>query len=141
MNRGNAFVNFYGHGGFLGLGNADLLNVGDVPLLTNGFRLPVVTAFTCLSGQFGFPGQESVSEALMVQADAGAVAVWAPSGLSLHALARILGEGFYAATFEDGELIVGEAILKAQAAYARTGMDRYLLDIYNLIGDPATVMK
>ena len=141
MDRGNAFVNFYGHGGFLGLGNADLLKAGDVPLMVNRGRLPVVTAFTCLSGQFGFPGQESVGEVLMVQPEVGAAGVWAPSGLSLHALARTLGEGFYAATFQDGELIVGEAILKAQASYARTGMDRYLLDIYNFIGDPATVMK
>lgn len=77
----------------------------------------------------------------MVQAEAGAAPVWAPSGLCLHALARTLGEGFYAATFQDGELIIGEAILKAQAAYARTGSDRYLLDIYDSIGDPATVMK
>lgn len=67
--------------------------------------------------------------------------MWAPSGLSLHALARTLGEGFYAATFQDGELIIGEAILTAQAAYARTGSDRYLPDITNFIGDPATVMR
>ncbi len=141
LNTGKAFVNFYGHAGRLGLGNADLINSRDVPGLGNGQRLPVITAFTCLVGQFGFPGQESLGEVLMVEKDAGAVAVWAPSGLSLHDFARNLGEGFYSATFGDGELIIGEAVLKAQAAYATSGADRYLLDIYNLIGDPATVMK
>ena len=34
-----------------------------------------------------------------------------------------------------------EAVLKAQTYFAGKRRDRYLLDIYNLIGDPATVMK
>ncbi|GMQ76774.1 MAG: hypothetical protein BMS9Abin01_2069 [Gammaproteobacteria bacterium] len=141
INEGRAFFNFFGHSGYLGLGNANLLSVSDVPRLQNAERLPVVTAFTCLAGQFGFPGQESVGEALVIAPGGGAVAVWAPSGLSLNARARILGQGFYRATFADGERVLGEIVLKAQAAYARDGADKYLLDIYNLIGDPATRIK
>ena len=138
---GQAFINFFGHGGFLGLGNANLLNAADVPSLDNAGRLPVVTAFTCLAGQFGFPGQESIAEALLISPNTGAAAVWAPSGLSYNDLARQLADGFYQAAFEDGELVIGEAILKAQAHYAKQGAPQYLRDIYNLIGDPATVMK
>ncbi len=141
VNAGRAFVNFFGHSGFLSLGNAGLLRASDGPTLTNQDRLPVLTAFTCLVGQFGFPGQESLGESLVIAPGGGAVAVWAPSGLSLNPLARHLGEGFYRATFDDGELVLGEAILQAQARYALAGRDRYLLDIYNLIGDPATIMK
>ena len=36
---------------------------------------------------------------------------------------------------------IGEVILEAQAHYAKDGIDKYLLDVYNLIGDPATIMK
>ncbi len=142
LEEGQAFVSFIGHGGFTGLGNASLLTSGDVASLSNAGRLPVVTAFSCLVGQFGFPGQESLSELLLVDPEDGAAAVWAPSGLSRNARARILAEGFYGATFDDaGELVIGESILGAQRGYAADGVDRYLLDIYNLIGDPATLMK
>ncbi len=138
---GRAFVNFFGHSGHRSIGNTDLINVLDVPGLENAERLPVVTAFTCLAGQFGFPGQESIAETLVITSDGGAAAIWSPSGLSLNNRARLLSEGFYTSTFGRGELVIGEAILEAQAHYARDGVDKYLLDVYNLIGDPATVMK
>jgi hypothetical protein len=143
LHDGSAFVNFYGHGGHLSIGNFSpgLLTAADVATLHNGVRLPVVTAFTCLAGQFGFPGQESVSEALLVSADGGAAAVWAPSGLSEHARARLLGEAFYHEAFAAGRRRLGDSILGAQRRFALNGSDHYLLDIYNLIGDPATMPK
>ena len=73
--------------------------------------------------------------------DSGAIAVWAPSGLSLNHRARRLGEGFYGATFGDGELVLGETVVKAQARYAEDGLELHLLDLFNLLGDPATIMK
>jgi len=124
VNEGRAFLSFVGHSSFLSLGNANLLTAFDVPTLTNTERLPVVTAFTCLAGQFGFPGQEAVSEALVVHPERGAAAMWSPSGLSLNHRSRILAEGFYDATFEDGELVIGEVILKAQRRYAEDGEDK-----------------
>jgi hypothetical protein len=140
---GNAYVNFYGHGGHLGLGNfrPGLLTADDVATLGNGQKLPVVTAFTCLAGQFGFPGQESVGELLMVTPDGGAAAEWVPSGLSEHDQARILGEAFYGSAFGSTRQSVGETIAGAQRRFARNREDRYLLDIYNPIGDPATIVK
>ena len=36
---------------------------------------------------------------------------------------------------------VGETIQRAQHRFVRDRAGRYLLDIYNLIGDPATVVK
>jgi hypothetical protein len=44
-------------------------------------------------------------------------------------------------TAVDGERVLGEIVLKAQAAYTRDGTDKYLLDIYNVIGDPASRIK
>ena len=86
----------------------------------------MVTAFSCLVGQFGFPGQESLSELLMVDPEDGAAAVWAPSGLSRNDRARILAEGFYGATFDDaGELVIGESIL---GAYTTRHVDYLDLD-------------
>jgi len=147
LNDGRAFVNFIGHGGYQGVGNKtpQLLSnsqwADDMPLLTNSDRLPVFTGMTCLSGYFGISGYKSLGEALLMKADGGSIAVWSASGLSLNHRAKLLDEGFYLATFEDGELVLGEAIIKAQQHYAKDGKNRYMLDIYNLLGDPATIMK
>ena len=115
-----------------------MLTAADVPGLQNGERLPIVTAFTCLAGQFGFPGEESVGEALLTSPQAGAAAIWSASGLSRNHRVRELARGFYAAIFENGATILGDALRETQSAYARAGEDRYILDIYNLLGDPAT---
>ena len=147
FNEGRAFVNFIGHGSISGIGNGfpGLLSSSpwsnDMPSLTNADRLPVFTGMTCLAGYFGFVNMESLGEALVLKSDGGAIAVWAPSGLSLNHRSKLLDEGFYLATFDDGELVIGEAILKAQQHYAEDGKNRYILDIYNLLGDPATIMK
>lgn len=136
-----AFVNFVGHGSSVAIGNQALFTVGYLDALTNKDRLPVVAAQTCLAGQFGFPGVESIGELLLLRPDRGAIAVWAPSGLSFNESAGRLGESFYRALFEDGAAVIGDAILNAQRRYAETDAEPYLLDIYNLVGDPATVLK
>ena len=61
----------------------DLLTAADVPALTNGSRLPLVVALTCLNGMFQslFP-EESLAEALVRAPNGGAVGVWASSGLT-----------------------------------------------------------
>ena len=146
LNLGRAFVSFAGHSNHTTVGNTNLIAGDDLALLTNADRLPVLTVLTCLAAQFGLPGEESIGEQLVIAPDRGAVAVWGPSGLSRNHRARVLGEAFYRATFPGdadtpGELLLGEAILSAQRAYAAQGEDLYLLDIYNLLGDPATVMR
>ncbi len=141
LNEGKSFMNFVGHGGSMALGNRGLMSIADIDALANGDRLPVVTAQTCLAGQFGFPGIDGIGEHLMLRSDRGAAAVWAPSGLSMNGEATLLGEAFYRSTFERGERVIGDAILEAQRDYAEAGGLPYLLDIYNLIGDPATEMK
>jgi hypothetical protein len=141
LNAGRAFMNFIGHGGGFALGNQGLLTIGDIEQLNNSDRLPVLTAETCLAGRFGLPGLDGIGERLVIRPDRGAVAVWAPSGLSTNSRARVLAEDFYRSTFHDGELVIGEAILRAQRRFADSGGNEFLLDIYNLIGDPATVMK
>jgi hypothetical protein len=141
LNEGKTFMNFIGHGGAMAIGNRGLLTIADLEALDNGDRLPVVTVQTCLAGQFGFPGIDSIGELLVLRPDRGAVAVWAPSGLSFNNQARFLGEEFYREVFEGGEDVLGNSILDAQRRYIEDGNDPYLLDIYNLIGDPATIMK
>ena len=141
LDDGLVYLNFIGHGGITGLGNTGLLELADIAALTNGPRLPIVTAVSCLVNQFGLPGFDAIGEQLTTHARGGAVAVWSASGLSLNRSARVLDVAFYEAVFADGESVLGDAILNAQRRYARSGGPRYMLDIYNLLGDPALPLK
>jgi len=98
----------HGHGNSTTIGNRGLMTIADVESLDNGARLPVVTAQTCLAGQFGFPGVDGIAEALLLRPDRGAAAVWTPSGLSINDQARILGDGFYSSALDDGERVIGD---------------------------------
>ncbi len=146
LNEGRAFFNFFGHAsdGSIGNINPGLMNTADLSNpnspLANGDNLPIITAFTCLVGQFGYPGGDALGELLLVNPNKGAAAVFSPSGLSQNRLAKQLGSGFYAATYQGGELLIGEAILKSQKQFKDSGDDIYLIDIYNLLGDPAMIM-
>ncbi|MBW1743934.1 MAG: hypothetical protein JRJ47_11000, partial [Deltaproteobacteria bacterium] len=140
INSGVGIVNYIGHAGLDRLADEGLLLTSDVESLTNSERLPIVTAMTCIVGRFAIPGYDSLSEALLLANDGGSVAVWAPSGMSINSQARILDMEFFRAAPPDENTILGDAILKALEAYSVRGSERYMLDIYNLLGDPALRM-
>ena len=84
---------------------------------------------------------DALGELLVLRQGGGAIAAWAPTGLSQNALAVILDKSFFSTAFVDGESILGEVVLKALVDYAGTGKLVYMLDIYNLLGDPALDMR
>jgi hypothetical protein len=84
---------------------------------------------------------DGLSEALVLKADGGAIAMWAPSGLSFNENSLELCKGFYSAIFIGGETILGDAIRRSQENYANQGAKLYHLDLYNLMGDPALRLK
>ena len=96
---------------------------------------------TCVVGQFAISGYDSLGEALVIQDKGGSVAIWAPTGLSFNDMAVILNEEYFRAVFVDGETVLGDAILKSLEEYERSGGLRFMLDIYNLLGDPALRLK
>ena len=140
INNGALLVNYIGHAGLERLSQEGMLLSTDVDFLINEDRLPVVTAMTCLAGRFAFPGYDSVSERLVLHQSGGAIAVWAPTGFSLNELAVVLDKGFFCSAFEDQEKILGDIVLRALEDYAWAGKPRFMLDIYNLLGDPALQM-
>ncbi len=133
IGQGAAFVNYMGHGGLDRLSSAGLLTNSDVPGLTNGERLPVVTAMTCTINRFALPGIPSLGELLVKSASGGAAAVWGPSGLSTNGEAGLLAERFYHA----GDARLGDRVLRAIAEFRTLGGNVDLPRIYDLLGDPA----
>lgn len=141
ITNGAVWVNYIGHGGLDRLAQEGVLLSSDVAALVNGRRNPVLTALTCVVGRFGVPGSDSLGELLVLKQNGGMVAVWSPSGLSMNQQARRLGEGFAWACFQDGVPTVGEMILQSMEDYREAGEPLYMLRIYNLLGDPALLLK
>lgn len=137
------WLDYAGHGGHDRLGVSGYLRTADVPGLGNaGRRLPVVTAMTCAVGNFAVPGNDPLGEQLVLAADRGAIAVWAPSGLSLDAQAQVLNRQFARrlATAGAGTRL-GDLVRESMRAYREEGGQAEFLAIYNLLGDPALLVR
>jgi hypothetical protein len=140
---GAGLFNYIGHGGLDELSGSGLLEATDVPSLGNGARLPVLTALTCTINRFEVPGITPLGSAMVQQSGGGAVAAWAPSGISDDGDAKVLGQRFYL-ELGNGQahgLRLGEMVARALADYAATSSSTDLLYIYQLLGDPALQVK
>ena len=138
LQNGNLLVAYFGHGSVKMWGKDQLFTVEDVSRLNNGERLPVVLNLTCLTGLFTHPKVASLAEALLWKADGGAVAVFAPTSLTLPGdqsfLTRAFGEAFLA----EPNLPLGDLLLEArrQIPVATAGaLD--VMQTFLLFGDPA----
>jgi len=135
---GPALLNFRGHGGTGYWTRENIFNVGDVAALT-GTPTTVVLNVSCFTGEFDSPREVSVTEALLLARDGGAVACIAPS--------RLGGQAVDADFVERILLSPGTAIGEAFAwAVARRAGDRPEgffdpVDNYNLLGDPALKVR
>ena len=83
LNEGRALVGFFGHGSVTQWGKDNLFTVKDAAALQNGVKTPLVINMTCLTGLFTHPRVQSLTEVLLWKADGGAVAVLAPTSLTL----------------------------------------------------------
>jgi hypothetical protein len=100
--------------------------------------VPVVTALTCVVNRSEIPGYLPLGARLTLDADGGAIAVWAPTGLSRHVPAVQLNESLFSAVFQFRVPTLGDAIFAAFHDNAgRPDMPPYLLRTYSLLGDPA----
>jgi hypothetical protein len=139
LNDGYALVSYFGHGSVTQWGKDNLFTVKDGAALTaRGGALPVVLNFTCLTGLFTHPTVQSLAETLLWQADAGAVAVLAPTSLTLGADQSFLSEALVNAYLANPTGRLGDLVLKAwQAMPTGEAGARDVLQTFLLFGDPA----
>ncbi len=136
--QGAGLVNYFGHGGYEQLADELLLRSADVATLPNPGKPTVLTALTCLVGNAAVPGYPGLGERLLRQPDRGAVAVWAPTGMTENELAEPLAQALYAALFTGRRVErLGDAVAIARHVYRAGDRPEYLLAVYNLLGDPA----
>jgi hypothetical protein len=142
LNDGQLLVHFIGHGGryIWRTGppdlrkNHDLFTLDDVSSLSNGDRLPMVLSMTCYSAPFDNPTEDSIGERFLREADKGAIAVFAASWRNTPSTK--FSENLVRELLVPGATI-GEGIVRAK----RSIEDRTLVEMYNLLGDPAVVLK
>ncbi len=139
LGDGAGLVTYLGHGGLDRLAAPGLLVSGDVPALANAPRLPVVAALTCSVNRFEVPGFSSLGEELVRQ-PGGGIASWSASGLSYHAEGKSLGAQLLRELAKPGDARLGDLLLAALRDEAASGIPA-TLDLYTLLGDPATRWK
>jgi hypothetical protein len=136
LDQGNLLVHFIGHGGqyIWRVGPiGDLFTLDDVSALKNAGRYPMVLAMTCFSAPFDHPTEDSIGERFLREPGRGAVAVFAASWKnwpnaenSRKLVQELLTPG----------VSIGDAIVNVKSKTA----DRVLVEMYNLLGDPALVL-
>ncbi len=140
ISDGQAYAQFIGHGAFDRLGNANLLSSPEAKSLANSISdgIPIFLAQTCLAGNYAIPNLDSIGVALVNNPSGGAIASFAPSGLSVSRDATQLGIGFFKAVFQEPGMVLGHALESAKEYAKMKKLPTYMLDQYNLLGDPAT---
>lgn len=142
LNNGQLLVHFIGHGGryIWRTGppdltkNHDLFTLDDVAALNNGARLPMILSMTCYSAPFDNPSEDSIGERFLREADKGAVAVFAASW-------RNAPSARFSKALVDALLVPGQTIGIAINEAKSEEADRVLVEMYNLLGDPAVVLE
>lgn len=139
---GYGYVNYDGHGSPISLGNwsENFLSIYDVPGLNNGSQLPVFAALTCSAGDSSYPGQLSLGDTLTLHPDGGSIAGFVPTGLSLDMPAHEMNQ-YYIDALLGAKRSVGEAAHSTLDQAGSNGLDKFMLDIYTISGDPAVKMK
>ena len=139
ISEGRLLVAYFGHGSVTQWGKDRLLSSADAPALAPGDRLPIIINMTCLTGLFIHPRQESLAETLLWQPRGGAVALLAPTSLTLPTDQRALSDGLAEAFAGQRIPTLGKALLHAQRRLAADapvdGAD--VLQTFLLFGDPA----
>ena len=140
FSEGFSLIAYFGHGSVVMWGKDQLFTIEDAYKLTNT-QYPVVFNMTCLTGLFTHPKTESLSEALLFNPNGGAVAMMAPTSLTLPGdqsfLSTPLGEALDEGTVER----IGDIFIFAQRQVnGETQGVRDVLATFLLFGDPGLVI-
>ncbi|CAK8724592.1 hypothetical protein KKHLCK_14480 [Candidatus Electrothrix laxa] len=140
LQQGVNILHYAGHSSWVGYGtNSSLMSSSGIESMADLDSPMLMVSMACSSGSFGYPPMNSVGESAVLQPNGAAVGFFGATGLSRNYLADILAEGFYSSLLDSKGDRLGDAIVQAKQHYfnVKQGEDRYTLDIYNLLGDPA----
>jgi hypothetical protein len=134
---GQGLVAYFGHGSLKMWGKDKLFTVEDAARLEHD-TLPVVLNMTCLTGLYTHPQVESLAEAFLFNPHGGAVAVLAPSSLTLAGDQSFLSRPLVQEMLADPDATLGQAHLAARRQISLDSPgQRDVMMTFILFGDPA----
>jgi uncharacterized repeat protein (TIGR01451 family) len=133
VNTGTLLVNYTGHGAEQQWSFSDLLDNSSAAALSNGGRLPVFLLMDCLNGFFHDVYAESLSTALLLAPNGGAVAVWASSGFTTAPPQAAMDQALLRTLAANPMQPLGRSILTAKLKITDPDVRRTWI----LFGDPA----
>jgi uncharacterized repeat protein (TIGR01451 family) len=133
INNGTLLVNYTGHGSEQQWSFSDLLDNNSVATLSNGGRLPVFLLMDCLNGFFHDVYAESLSAALLLAPNGGAVAVWASSGFTTAPPQAAMDQALLRTLAANPTQPLGRSILTSKLNITDPDVRRTWI----LFGDPA----
>jgi hypothetical protein len=138
LDEGISLLAYFGHGSLNMWGKDRLFTAEDAAGLNNSAHLPVVLNMTCLTGLYTHPKVDSLAESLLFNKHGGAVAVLAPSSLTLAVDQSFLSRPLVEEMLEDPNASLGDIHLRArrQVSLDSPGM-RDVMMTFMLFGDPA----
>ncbi|MEM8996577.1 MAG: C25 family cysteine peptidase, partial [Acidobacteriota bacterium] len=140
LEAGVGWAAWVGHGGIDRLADEGVLLSSDAPSLTNADRPTVLTAFSCNIARYELPGFTSLAEEL-VMAPGGAVATWAPSGLTLHPDSVNAFQMVASRAFTGEHSTLGDLLLDVGRAYGKVVLLPSDQAVYQLMGDPGLAIQ
>ncbi|MDP2172784.1 MAG: C25 family cysteine peptidase [Candidatus Cloacimonadaceae bacterium] len=139
INSGTQYLQFMGHGGGRIWADYNLFNFNDVATLNNQ-AYPIVLSLACYASAFDTNGSASISEALVLQPNKGAIAALGFTGLGYLYQDEDWGLAFTEALYKHNFPSVGEALQFALAKFyttTSTSAARYALtNGASYLGDP-----
>jgi len=137
LEQGRSLVAYFGHGSLTMWGKDRLFTDKDVAELSNS-QLPIILNFTCLTGLYAHPMVESLTETLLWHPDGGAVAVLAPSSLTLPSDQSFLSESLGRNIVNNRLATLGQLHLQARREVPTvTSGTLDVMHTFMLFGDPA----
>jgi hypothetical protein len=137
-----SLIAYFGHGSIDMWGKDRLFTAEGVAQLSALKHLPVVLNFTCLTGLYTHPKVDALAETFLWQVDGGAVAVLAPSSLTLPYDQGFLSRSLARLITDNPGATIGELHLKARRETPvdnSGGLD--VMRTFMLFGDPALRLR
>jgi hypothetical protein len=138
IETGQLLTAYFGHGSVNMWGKDSLFTIEDSATLENAEQLPIMLNFTCLTGLFTHPTEESLAESLLFNPNGGAVAVLAPTSPTLPGDQTFLSDAFVEAMLQTPTPRLGDITLfawRAVPTFADSAVD--VMRTFLLFGDPA----
>ncbi|MGM0452953.1 MAG: C25 family cysteine peptidase, partial [Thermodesulfobacteriota bacterium] len=144
IDAGMLMATYTGHGDVRrwgvepGGGGDFILEPSDIDHFNNTGNPPFVLALNCLNGYFGQSHHYSLAEQWVMPARGGAIAGFAPSGLSHQWEHARLSKSLFSGLFLERQNNLGALTTGAKIdSYYQGASDKVFIS-FNLIGDPAT---